>query len=137
MKKVLANTFTFYLKAQKYHWNVEGPNFAEYHTFLKDLYTEVHDAVDTTAEQIRSLDTYAPGSMTEFFAYSDIRDETGFPLPATMFQNLKMDNDTLVKSLMEAASMAEAEQNRGLVNFLEGRIDVHSKHGWMLRSFTR
>jgi starvation-inducible DNA-binding protein len=137
MKKVLANTFSFYLKAQKYHWNVEGPNFHEYHEFLKNLYEEVQASVDTTAEQIRALDVYAPGSLSEFFAYSDIKDETGNPMPQTMMMNLKNDNDTLIRSLTEAANEAEAEHNRGLVNFLEGRIDVHAKHGWMLRSFSK
>ena len=137
LKKVLANTFTMYLKTHKYHWNVEGANFAEYHGFLSDLYTELFGAVDTTAEQIRALNEYAPGSYTEFFAFSDIKDETGTPLPMTMFQTLLADNGTVIQSLNTAHQLASEANNRGLVNFIEGRLDVHAKHGWMLRSFTK
>lgn len=138
LKKVLANTFTMYLKTHKYHWNVEGQNFAEYHGFLSDLYTELFGAVDTIAEQIRALNEYAPGSYTEFFAFSDIKDETGNRTNGiSMFQTLVLDNETLIQSLNTAHRLAEEANNRGLVNFIEGRLDVHAKHGWMLRSFTR
>lgn len=137
LKKVLANTFTMYLKTHKYHWNVEGPNFAEYHNFLSDLYTELFGAVDTIAEQIRALNEYAPGSYTEFFAFSEVKDETGTPHSAMMFQNLIADNATVIQSLNAAHALATSENNHGLVNFLEDRLDRHAKHGWMLRSFTK
>jgi starvation-inducible DNA-binding protein len=66
MRKVLADAYAFQLKANNYHWNVEGPNFVQYHDFLGELYNEVFAATDMIAEQIRALDAYAPGSFTRF-----------------------------------------------------------------------
>jgi starvation-inducible DNA-binding protein len=64
LKKAQATTFALYLKAHNFHWNVEGPDFAQYHSFLGDFYEEVFGAVDTIAELIRTLDAYAPGSVS-------------------------------------------------------------------------
>ena len=76
MKKVLADTFALYLKAHNYHWNVEGINFPQYHEFFGNLYEELHGAVDPIAEEIRSLDTYAPGSFTRFMELTEIEEMT-------------------------------------------------------------
>lgn len=138
LKRLLATTFTMYLKAHKYHWNVQGSNFAEYHGFLGNLYEELHDAVDTIAEHIRTLDVLSPGSYTEFFALSAIQDETGTPSTGlSMFQNLLAANDAVIGVLKLAHADAESDNNRGMANFLEDRLDIHAKHGWMLRSYTR
>lgn len=138
MKRLLATTFTMYLKAHKYHWNVQGPSFSEWHGFLGNLYEELNGAADGIAEQIRALDIVAPGSYTEFFALSAIPDETNTPVNAlSMFQNLLVANDQVITTLKAAHADASAEGNHGLVNFLEDRLDRHAKHGWMLRSYTR
>lgn len=137
LKVVLANSFAFRIKSQYYHWNVEGADFAQYHTFLGDLYTEVDGAVDQIAEHIRTLDVYVPGSFGRFSELSEIEDEQTIPSAHEMLKRLLTDNDRLINSMIKAHSVAEEQNKLGIINFLEGRIDIHDKHGWMLRSLVK
>lgn len=137
MKVALADTFAFYLKTHNYHWNVEGPNFSEYHAFLNGLYDEVWLAVDAIAEHIRTLDTYVPGSFSRFKELSSIEDELKIPNAATMMSRLEADNKKLIASLTKAQKAAEEAGKVGIANFFQDRIDIHEKHGWMLRAFTK
>jgi starvation-inducible DNA-binding protein len=116
---------------------VEGVNFQEYHDFFGTLYAELHDAIDPTAEQIRALDVYVPGSFTRFSELTEVEDELNIPEPRKMIMNLIADNNVVLDTLMMATKLAESFDKRGLVNFLEGRIDVHSKHAWMLKSMAK
>ena len=137
MRKVLADAYAFQLKANNYHWNVEGPNFAEYHKFLGDLYEEVYGATDAIAEQIRALDAYAPGSFSRFMELTDIQCEIVVPAPIEMMRNLFVDNDKVLETLNVAFKLAENFDKQGLADYLAGRIDTHNKHRWMLRSITK
>ncbi len=137
MKKVLADTFAMYLKAHNYHWNVEGPNFPQYHSFFGDLYTELHGAIDPIAEQIRALDAYAPGSFTRFKDLTDIEDELSVPGGIAMAANLLRDNAIVMDTLNMTFKISNEAGKDGLADFLAGRIDTHSKHAWMLRSITK
>jgi starvation-inducible DNA-binding protein len=101
------------------------------------LYNEVFDVTDTIAEQIRALDAYAPGSFTRFLELTDIVCETSIPMPPEMMMRLKEDNDKIIQTLSVAFKLAEEFDKQGLADFLAGRIDTHSKHGWMLRSLTK
>jgi starvation-inducible DNA-binding protein len=137
MKKVLADTFALYLKAHQYHWNVEGQNFPQYHEFFGNLYEEIHGAVDPIAEHIRSLDAYAPGSFTRFMELTDIEDETTVPAGVEMARRLMTDNERVLATLNVAFKLATTMDKQGLADFIAGRIDIHNKHGWMLRSITK
>ena len=137
MKKVLADTFALYLKAHNYHWNVEGSNFPQYHEFFGNLYEELHGAVDPIAEEIRSLDTYAPGSFTRVMELSEIEDETSVPAGVEMARRLMTDNERVLATLNVAFKLADQFDKQGLADFIAGRIDTHSKHAWMLRSITK
>ena len=137
MRKVLADTFAMYLKAHNYHWNVEGPNFPQYHDFFGKLYEELHGAVDPIAEEIRSLDAYAPGSFSRFMELTEIEDETNVPMAREMALKLLRDNDTVLNTLNIAFKLADQFDRQGLADFVAGRIDVHNKHAWMLRSITK
>ena len=137
MKKVLADTFALYLKAHNYHWNVEGQNFPQYHEFFGNLYEELHDAVDPIAEQVRALDAYAPGSFTRFMELTDIEDEVTVPAGVEMARRLMTDNEKVIGTLNIAFKLAEQLDKQGLADFLAGRIDIHNKHQWMLRSITK
>jgi len=137
MKTVLATTFSFYLKAQNFHWNVEGINFPQYHDFFGKLYEEVHGAIDPIAEQIRALDAYAPGSLQRFKELSSITDENTIPSAIIMCQRLMDDNDKVISDLMFAYNEAEKQKQLGLANFLQDRIDIHKKYRWMLKSTQR
>lgn len=135
MKVLLASTFSLYLKAHNYHWNVTGPNFAQYHEFFGDFYEEVHDSVDTTAEEIRKLGGFAPGALSRYSELSVVVDETMIPEPAIMFARLSNDNDSVIRVLYEARQLADEAGAYGTVNYLEDRISTHEKHAWMLKSF--
>lgn len=137
MKKVLADTFALYLKAHNYHWNVEGSNFPQYHEFFGNLYKELHDAVDPIAEEIRSLDAYAPGSFTRFMELTEIEDEITVPAGVEMARRLMTDNERVLATLNVAFKLADQFDKQGLADFLAGRIDIHNKHAWMLRSITK
>jgi starvation-inducible DNA-binding protein len=135
MKVILATSFSFYLKAHNYHWNVTGPNFAQYHKFLGDLYEEVWNSLDTTAEEIRKLDSFAPGSLSRYSELSHIEDELNVPTSDVMFKRLREDNSKLLTLLYGARKTAEEIDAAGTLDYLESRIGAHEKHRWMLNSF--
>jgi starvation-inducible DNA-binding protein len=128
----LASTFSFYLKAHYFHWNVEGADFKQYHELFGDIYEEVYEAIDPFAEQIRSLGTYVPGSYTRFSMLSQIDDETEILPKDMMLQELLQDNEKLINILKFIFELSEKYKEAGFNDFIAGRIDAHRKHGWML-----
>jgi starvation-inducible DNA-binding protein len=137
MKVSLASTFAFYLKAHGFHWNVEGPNFPQYHEFLGDLWEETFGAVDPLAEHLRTLEAFAPASLSRYTELSIVSDELNIPNAMSMMNKLNSDNAALIVQLTKTQALAEKEKKMGLANFLQDRIDAHEKHGWMLRSITK
>jgi len=137
MKVCLASTFAFYLKAHGFHWNVEGANFPQYHEFLGDLWEETFGAVDPLAENLRTLDAYAPASFVRYTDLSIVKDEVNIPPAMSMMTKLNADNKALIDQLTMTQSLAEKEKKMGLANFLQDRILAHEKHGWMLRSIIK
>ena len=137
LKIVQADAFTLYLKAHFYHWNIEGPNFPQYHDFLQNFYEDVFASVDTFAELIRTLDTYAPGTLSRFKALTTIDESDTVPDAMTMIGNLQNENNSILITLLKAYEMADAETEIGIANFLQDRIQSHEKHGWMLRSILK
>lgn len=137
LKNVLANTFAMYLKAYGFHWNVEGPDFVQLHDFFGTLYLELFGAIDPIAEHIRAIDQYAPNSMARMIALADIKEVSNIPTAQAMIKQLESDNKIVMASLMKAYQAAEKEKELGLANFLQDRIDIHAKHGWMLRSISK
>ena len=133
MKVVLANTYGMYFKAHGHHWNVEGKDFSQMHDFFSEIYEELFAAVDQIAEQIRALDDYVPYGLDTVSSIATIKDSSinGNSIPS-MLQDLMDANASVIEALNAAHKLAEAEGNRGLVNHIEGRLDVHAKHGWML-----
>mgnify|MGYP003331243430 CR=1 FL=1 len=136
-KVALADTFAFYLKTHNFHWNIEGKDFPQYHKFLDDLYNEVWGAVDAIAEHIRTLDVYVPGSFSRYKELATIEDELKIPAALAMLSKLEADNQKVIASLTAAYQDAEKEKKVGFATFLQDRIDIHEKHGWMLRATTK
>lgn len=133
MKVALASTFAFYLKTHNFHWNVEGPNFPQYHALFGDIYADAWGAVDLIAEHIRTLDAYAPGSLGRFSELSVVQDQVNIPDARVMVSELYSDNMKLIVELDKAYKLAETAGKSGIANFFQDRIDIHEKHGWMLR----
>ncbi len=137
LKIAFADTYAFYVKAQNYHWNVEGPMFAMYHDFFGKIYEEVGGAIDQFAEEIRAQNAYAPGAFSRFSELTNIRDEVLIIKPETMVATLFADNAIVLASLQRARDEADKYGQNGLVNFIEERLDQHNKHAWMLRASTK
>ena len=134
MKKALADTFAFYLKAHGFHWNVEGRTFCQDHTFFGTIYEEVYSSLDRFAEEIRTMDAYAPASFARFSELTTIEDEIKILNAQGMYEKLLADNSIVMASVEQAYELAEAAHNHGLSNFLAERQDNHAKHGWQLRA---
>lgn len=133
-KIAFASEFSFYLKSHAFHWNVEGPDFLQYHDLFGKIYEEVYDSIDTFAEQIRGLGTYMPGSYTRFNMLSKIEDEERILSKDEMLKELHMDNEKMVVIFRKVFQLSEAEGEHGFSDFIAGRMDAHRKHGWMIRA---
>lgn len=136
-KVAFATEYSFYLKAHNFHWNVEGPDFKQYHDLFGVIYEEVYGSIDTFAEQIRALGTYVPASYTRFSMLTQIEDETAILPKSIMVQTLLEDNEKIIKILKLVFQQSEANQEFGFSDFIAGRIDAHRKHGWMLRASSK
>ena len=137
LKTLLASVYGFSIKAQYFHWNVEGDNFPQYHEFFGELYEEVYSAVDKIAEYIRTLDVYSPGSFTRFQELSIIQDQLKVPRAELMFEELYSNNEQLIGLLNECFASATEENKQGIANFIAERLDAHEKHQWMIRSILK
>ena len=133
-KIAFSTEFAFYLKSAFYHWNVEGPDFVQYHDLFGKIYEEVLGSIDDFAENIRKLGGYTPASFTRFSALSELDDQIEVPPAQSMISELLSDNDKCVAILSRVYDLSEQAGERGFSNFLAERMDAHRKHGWMLRA---
>lgn len=137
LKVALADAFAFYLKAQFYHWNIEGPNFIQYHDFLGNLYSDVHGSVDSIAELIRTQNSYAPGTLSRLKELTTIEESEVVPDAKTMLSNLETENFKVLASLLKSYELAEQASEFGVSNYIQDRIQAHEKHSWMLKSLLK
>ena len=136
VKICFADAVCMYLKAANFHWNVEGPDFYQYHKLFEDIYKDVYESVDPLAEHIRALQSYTPASLKRIGEMSAIKDCLTPLSAAAMLAELSRDNQTVLSSLTAALNTATSERKHGLVNFLSARIEQHNKWAWFLRSST-
>jgi starvation-inducible DNA-binding protein len=135
IKVLLANATVMYYKAHQFHWNIEGIEFTQYHEFFGDLYTEVYGSIDPTAEWLRKLDEYAPVSMDELFKYKTLKEETKrVEKLEDIFVSLIAANQEVLDSLNKVFTIANANKQQGVCNFIADRIDTHQKHAWFLKA---
>jgi starvation-inducible DNA-binding protein len=134
MKIAFGTVFASYVKAHASHFNVEGLSFVSLHRLFGDIYQDTWASIDEIGEQIRQLDAYAPGSLERYAELSRIKTSNEV-LPAhDMIVALMKDQEIVMATLTEALHAAEMEDKQGLVNFLAGRIESHSKWRWQLRA---
>lgn len=134
LKTAFASEYAFYLKAQNFHWNVEGRNFAQDHELFGKIYEEVGSVIDDFAENLRKAGTYTPASFSRFSMLAAIDDETERLAAEQMYQELYQDSEKLANIFRITFDMAEQNGDHGLSNFLADRQDAHKKHSWMLRA---
>ncbi len=134
LSKVLADTYTLYLKTHNFHWNVTGPMFKTLHEMFEEHYIELRDAVDLLAERIRALGAFAPGSYAQFADLTQITEETGVPRAEDMIRQLVHGHEAVIRIARETSAKAAAAGDDGTADMLTGRLEVHEKTAWMLRS---
>jgi starvation-inducible DNA-binding protein len=134
LERLLADSYTLYLKTHSYHWNVTGPMFTTLHTLFETQYTELALAVDEIAERIRALGSPSPGSYTQFAERAAVKEDRGVPKATDMIRNLVADHETVTATARKAVHAAEAAGDEASVDLGVRRIEVHEKSTWMLRS---
>lgn len=134
LSRLLADTYTLYLKTHNFHWNVTGPHFNSLHVMFMTQYTELWTSVDLIAERIRSLGARAPGSYREFAALTSIAEVDGAPNALEMVGQLVAGNEAVCRTARSVFAAAEAGRDEATLDLLTQRLQVHEKTAWMLRS---
>jgi len=134
LARMLADTYTLYLKTHNFHWNVTGPMFQTLHLMFMTQYNETWMAVDLIAERIRALGYPAPGSYAQFAALTAIKDADGVPKAKEMIRQLVEGQEAVVRTAREVLPIAEKAGDQPTVDLLSARMEVHEKNAWMLRS---
>ena len=134
LSRLLADTYTLYLKTHNYHWNVVGPMFNTLHLMFETQYNELALAVDEIAERIRALGVRAPGSYREYAQLSSIAEDDDTPDAMTMIQRLVDGQEAVVRTARSVFPTAEKANDEPTADLLTQRMQVHEKTAWMLRS---
>lgn len=134
LSRVLADTYTLYLKTHNFHWNVTGPMFQTLHLMFETQYNELALAVDLIAERIRALGLPSPGTYRQFAQLSAIKEEDGVPKAHAMIQLLVEGHETVARTSREIFFSAEGANDQPTCDLLTQRMQVHEKTAWMLRS---
>ncbi|MCA8944061.1 MAG: DNA starvation/stationary phase protection protein [Planctomycetes bacterium] len=134
LERLLADSYTLYLKTHSYHWNVTGPMFTTLHTLFETQYTELALAVDEIAERIRALGAPSPGSYSQFVEHAKVKEDTTVPPAQDMIRNLVADAETVVAGARDVVRAAEQAGDDASGDLGVRRIEVHEKNAWMLRS---
>jgi starvation-inducible DNA-binding protein len=134
LSRMLADTYTLYLKTHNFHWNVTGPMFQTLHLMFMTQYNETWLAVDSLAERIRALGYPAPGSYKQFAALTSIKDSDGVPNAKEMIRQLVEGQETVVRTAREIFNIADKANDQPSADLLTQRMTVHEQNAWMLRS---
>jgi starvation-inducible DNA-binding protein len=134
LSKLLADSYTLYLKTHNYHWNVTGPQFNTLHTMFEEQYTELATAVDEIAERIRALGIKAPGSYTAYASLTSIDEGSGDENAEEMIRQLVIGQEAVARTAREAFPAAENGGDEATADLLTQRMQLHEKNAWMLRS---
>ena len=134
LSRLLADTYTLYLKTHNYHWNVVGPMFNTLHLMFETQYNELALAVDQIAERIRALGVPAPGTYREFAKLSSVPEDTDAPDATEMLRRLVEGQETVARTARSVFPIAEKANDQPTADLLTQRMQVHEKTAWMLRS---
>ena len=134
LSRLLADTFSVYLKTHSFHWNVTGPMFNTLHLMFETQYNELWTATDLIAERIRSLGFPAPGTYSEFASLSSIKETAGVPKATEMLRLLVEGNEAVVRTARSIFPLVDKASDEPTADLLTQRMQVHEKNAWMLRS---
>ena len=133
LSRLLADSYTLYLKTHNFHWNVTGPMFSTLHVLFEQHYTELALAVDEIAERIRALGFPAPGSYAQFSELSCIAEETGVPSATEMVRQLVSGQEAVARTARSIFDAVDAARDEPSADLLTQRMQVHEKNAWTLR----
>lgn len=134
LSRLLADTYTLYLKTHYFHWNVTGPMFNTLHLMFETQYNELALAVDAIAERIRALDFYAPGTYAQFAKLTSIKETTKVPNANAMIQALVDGHEAVVRTARSIFPVVDKAADEASADLLTQRLQLHEKTAWMLRS---
>ena len=134
LARLLADTYTLYLKTHNFHWNVTGPMFQTLHLMFETQYTELAEAVDLLAERIRALGFPAPATYKEFLQLSSIKEDEGVPSAPQMIRSLVEGQEAVVRTARSIFPIVERANDQPTADLVTERMQVHEKTAWMLRS---
>lgn len=134
LSRLLADTYTLYLKTHNFHWNVTGPMFETLHLMFERQYNELWKAVDEIAERIRALGFFAPGTYGEFSRLATVKEADGVPRAEAMIRQLVEGNEAVIRTARELFPTAEKVQDPSTADLLTRRLEIHEKAAWMLRT---
>ena len=134
LSRLLADTYTLYLKSHNFHWNVRGPMFNTLHAMFMVQYTELWNAVDLVAERIRSLGADAPGSYSAFARLTSIPEAEGVPSAMDMVRQLVEGHEAVCRTARSVFPAAQTGGDEVSTDLLVQRLQIHEKTAWMLRS---
>ncbi len=134
LSKLLADSYTLYLKTHNFHWNVTGSMFQTLHLMFEQQYTELATAVDVIAERIRALGIYAPGTYSEFAKLTSIQEPVGIPSSRDMIKQLVEGHEAVIRTARGAFAAVEKANDAVSADLLTQRMQLHEKTAWMLRS---
>ncbi|MGE0616822.1 MAG: Dps family protein [Bacteriovoracia bacterium] len=134
LSRMLADSYTLYLKTHKFHWNVTGPSFNSLHAMFEKQYQELALAVDEIAERIRALGFMAPGSYHEFLELSSIKEERGALDAKSMIRILLEGQEAVVRTARKVFPVVDQNHDQPSADLLTRRMETHEKTAWMLRS---
>lgn len=134
LSRLLADSYTLYLKTHNFHWNVTGPLFNTLHLMFEQQYTELATAVDEIAERIRALGEPAPGSYAQFGDLTRIDEAEGVPEANEMLRQLVRDHEAVVRTAREIFPIVDEARDEPTADLLTQRMQLHEKTAWMLRS---
>ncbi|MGC0152253.1 Dps family protein [Chromobacterium vaccinii] len=134
LSRLLADSYTLYLKTHNFHWNVTGPMFNTLHLMFETQYNELSLAVDAVAERIRALGHYAPGSYADYARLTSIAEANGVPKAEDMIRQLVDGHETVCRTARSIFEVADHAGDEPSADLLTQRLQVHEKTAWMLRS---
>ncbi|WP_250624089.1 Dps family protein [Pinirhizobacter soli] len=137
LSKLLADTYSLYLKTHSFHWNVTGPQFNSLHAMFEVQYNELWLAADEVAERIRTLDVVAPGSYSKFAKLTSIKEEPDVPEWKDMVAQLVEGHEIAAATARDSIKAADAGGDEGTADMVTGRLKEHEKTAWMLRSLLK
>ncbi|MEO1400435.1 MAG: Dps family protein [Cyanobacteria bacterium J06635_1] len=134
LSRLLADTYTLYLKTHNFHWNVTGPMFNTLHLMFEGQYNELALAVDAVAERIRALGFPAPGTYAEYAELSSISETKGVPTAEEMIKLLVEGQEAVVRTARSIFPVVDEANDEPTADLLTQRMQIHEKTAWMLRS---